>query len=202
MFTPSGEALVPFPDKVVLVDTLLNRFNAGMFTPSGEALVPFPDNVGLVDTLLNRFNAGMFTPRGASSVPFPTNVVLWITRENAVVCTDPFGNLIPPDFVSICPATVSAEPGAAVPIPIRPEASSVIIELTRNPLLSNFAMRPGVGVSKKLNPAAFAVLLDAFLPRRAPAAVVSESGETGASREEVFREGLAGCGSCATTGEI
>jgi hypothetical protein len=63
--------------------------------------------------------------------------------------------------------------------------------LIRNPKLSNFATRPGVGVSKALKPVDGPALLDAFLPSRAPAAGVSESDETGASREEASRNGLA-----------
>jgi hypothetical protein len=135
----------------------------------------------------------MFTPSGEAVVPFPVNVVLWLTWNNEaaadVNCTVPSGNLIPPSFDSIRPATVSAEPGVVVPIPIRPNASSAITELIRNPKLSNFAMRPGVGVSKALKPliACGDNFLDAFLPGRVPAAVVSE---TAPSRDTVSREAL------------
>src|SRR5262249_27317412 len=115
--------------------------------------------------------SGTANPNGAPAVPFPDNVALWFTWEiPAVVCTDPFGNLIPPEVVSICPATVNAEVGVCVPIPIRPLKSSVITESTRKSPPPNFGICPAD--PKPLRLIGDDPLLATPLPIRAPATLV------------------------------
>lgn len=83
-----------------------------MLTPAAVSLiVAVPWFTQVANPVLSRVG---FVDIKDANIPDP--------ELDAVICVVPSGNLMPPDFDSIIPFTVSGDPGVVVPMPTLPAA--------------------------------------------------------------------------------